>query len=148
MYQIHPVFHANSSNRRRRMTRNDFPHENPSDPAQYLRIRMAPATTTKWSTSVITGTWHTDGNITSTGKVGHPRTTSGFMKTTWTHRISLWNTSPRYRHAHPCNELEEGGVQGQHAPTWDRMSMRSPIGTRYPTVMWHRMMMWNGNPLG
>ena len=39
-------------------------------------------------------------------------------------------------------------VQGQHAPTWDRMSMRFPIGTRYPTVMWHHMMMWNGNPLG
>ena len=39
-------------------------------------------------------------------------------------------------------------MQGQHAPTWDRMLMRYPIGTRYPTVMWHRMMMWNSNPLG
>ena len=39
-------------------------------------------------------------------------------------------------------------MQGQHAPTWERMLMRYLIGTRYPTVMWHRMMMWNGDPLG
>jgi len=68
----------------------------------------------RWNTFVITGTWHREGNTTSTGRVGLHQMTNGFTKMTWTHQISSWNTSPPNRHGHPGFELEEGGVQGQN----------------------------------
>ena len=72
----------NSSNRRHGMTWSDFLCENPHDPAQYLRIVTGTVTIMKWNTFVITGTWHMDGNTIFTGKVDHPQTMNGFMKTT------------------------------------------------------------------
>ena len=129
----------NSLNRRRRMTWNDFLCENASDPAQYSRIMMEAVITMRWNTFMITGTWHMDGNTMYTRRVGPHRMMSGFTKMTWTHRISSQNTSPPYRHGHPCIKLEEGGVQGQNVtpvapgptPTILRVGFRRDYNSRH-----------------
>ena len=97
------------------MARNDFVGKNPSDLARYSRIMMEAVITTRWNTFMITETWHTDENTTYTGRVGTHWTINGFTKMTWTHLISLQTTSPPHWHEHPCNKLEEGEVQRQHA---------------------------------